>query len=105
MGLSSHALPVRNALRARAPEDDSTYMTLQCGSAYAGGKPCRRLAIMKCENGHAICRAHFIRIGLEDPAPFACSICGACCKLTDEILAAFHEAGAPNRRDAVDVHA
>jgi hypothetical protein len=60
---------------------------------------------MQCENGHAICRAHFIRIGLVDPAPFACAVCGAYCHLTDEIVAAFHEADAQSTHEAVDVRA
>lgn len=104
MGLYSHGSVVRSTLRRGALRDDSTYMTPQCRSRYGGGKLCRRLPIMKCENGHAICRAHFIRIGLADPAPFACAVCGAYCRLSDEIVAAFREADAQTT-EAIDVRA
>ena len=60
---------------------------------------------MTCENGHAICRAHFIRIGFEDPAPFACTVCGAYCRLNEDIVAAFHDADAPGGRERIDLRA
>lgn len=80
-------------------------MTLRCSAHYHGGNLCRRTAIMRCASGHAICRAHFIRIGLEDPAPFACALCGAHCTLIDEIVTAFREAESLSGREAIDSRA